>query len=298
MTLPYNSPRRRAGIVVGVLTATAGVAVALTTFFSDVQPHTQISLLIALIGVLLGIAIDHYFKVADLERSAKDAIDTVNTVRKEVESLGPIVHAPASFGEFGRRISPRWTTIEENDYTFFKDVLNAYKEDFSRRLSDLSDGSVCIASDAPYSFRSASFERMRQFEMVDLDLDFWLTNRGKSYLYRQAEQIQRGQLIARRIFVANGDDHDAEREVIRAQTLAGIHDIRIVRHAAIRPEHRKHIVDQGVVTDEGGKKMLVRPLKDGTEILSYRSSEISLAEYSMRLLRDYSEDVLSVYPDL
>jgi hypothetical protein len=71
-------------------------------------------------------------------------------------------------------------------------------------------------------------------------------------------------------------------------------------------EARRHIVDQGVVTDAKGEKMLVRSVRgsqDGQssdqESLSYRQDQIADAEYSFTTLWEYySDEVEDLHPEL
>lgn len=71
-------------------------------------------------------------------------------------------------------------------------------------------------------------------------------------------------------------------------------------------EARRHIVDQGIVTDANGEKMLVRSVKnsrDGQSVdqesLSYRQDQIADAEYSFTTLWEYySDEVEGVHPEL
>jgi len=66
------------------------------------------------------------------------------------------------------------------------------------------------------------------------------------------------------------------------------------------------VTDQGVVTDQFGARMLVRPLDNPTqqngvlsadkERLSYNLQDIEAAEHAMETLRKYAHDVASVYP--
>jgi hypothetical protein len=79
----------------------------------------------------------------------------------------------------------------------------------------------------------------------------------------------------------------------------------VVREEVVA-NHRGHMIDLGMVTDDGGRKILVRPIADGesdggeayvhVERLSDTPRDIATAESSIAVMRNYAHDVSDVYP--
>ncbi|MGH3780024.1 MAG: hypothetical protein ACRDRO_05150 [Pseudonocardiaceae bacterium] len=156
------------------------------------------------------------------------------------------------------QLAADWSTIEDQNHQFFREILDAYHREAAQFFSDLADGEEKINSDKFYSFHSLPLDRICELCMIHVDdLGYWSSPGGRKYLARQAEQIKAGKLVVQRIFVLDDALTDPARDVIAAHVRAGIMTKITVRGDVPR-DARRHIVDQGVVTDANGEKMLAR----------------------------------------
>ncbi len=297
------------------LVAAIILAVIPALFEPDIR--FQVSIVVVLIGWVLTAAIEQYIQLDTAQQQLGSQVDQVGKSLHEVqlrfaamlqamERLIPVANASERCQAFVAQLAADWSKIEDQDHQFFREILDAYHREVAQFVSDLADGEAKINSDKFYSFHSLPFDRMRELCMVHVDdLEYWSSPGGRKYLARQAEQIKAGKLTVRRIFVLNDLLTDSSRKVITAHTQAGI-KARLTVRGSVPRAARRHIVDQGVVTDAKGEKMLVRSVRgsqDGQscdqEWLSYRPDQIADAEYSFTTLWEYySDEVDDLHPEL
>lgn len=286
----------------------ATIVLAVVPPLLDSEIKWQVSIVVVLIGWVLTAAIEQYLLLDSSQQRLDNQLEQA-TLRLEemqqhfdtlVQSMGklmPVARASQWCQAFVTQLAADWSTVEEHNHQFFQEILEAYHREVAEFVSDLADGETKINSDKFYSFHSLPFDRIRELRMVHVDdLHYWSLPGGRKYLARQAEQIASGKLAVRRIFVLDDVSTDAVRQVITDHVQAGI-KVKLAVRRDVPRDARRHIVDQGVVTDANGEKMLVRSIReskegnsDGQEWLSYRPDQVADAEYSFTTLWEYHSD--------
>lgn len=103
-----------------------------------------------------------------------------------VETMGrlmPVANASERCQMFVAQLAADWSTIEDQDRQFFREILDAYHREVAQFVNDLADGDAKINSDKFYSFHSLPFDRMRELCMVHVDdLEYWSSPGGRKYL--------------------------------------------------------------------------------------------------------------------
>lgn len=295
----------------------ATIVLAIVPPLLDPSGGWQVSLLAVLLGWVLTAAIEQYLQLDTAEQRLGGQLTQVDGRLEEVqqnfaalvEAMGrlmPVAKASVPCQAFVTQLAADWSTIENQNHQFFREILNGYHREVAQFVSDLADGEAKINADKFYSFHSLPLDRIRELCMVHVDdLEYWSSPGGRKYLARQAEQIKAEKLRVQRIFVLDGALTDSARKVIVAHVQAGI-NARLAVRENVPNDARRHIVDQGVVTDANGEKMLVRSVPGsrdgqsaGAESLSYRQDQIADAEHSFTTLWEYhSDEVEEVYPEL
>lgn len=297
------------------LIATIVLAVLPPLLDSDIK--LQISIVVVLVGWVLTAAIEQYLQLDSAQERLGSQLEQVDGRLEEVqqhfaalvEAMGrlvPVANASERCQAFVTQLAIDWSTIENKNHQFFREILDAYHREVAQFLSDLADEEAKINADKFYSFHSLPLDRIRELCMVHVDdMEYWSSPGGRKYLARQAEQIKANKLRVQRIFVLDGALTDSARKIIVAHVQAGV-NARLAVRENVPNDARRHIVDQGVVTDANGEKMLVRWVPGsrdgqsaGAESLSYRRDQITDAEYSFTTLWEYhSDEVEEVYPEL
>jgi hypothetical protein len=286
----------------------AAIVLAVVPPLLDADIKLQVSIVVVLIGWVLTAAIEQYISLdatqERLGRQLEQSTERLGEVRHQfgalLDAMGrlmPVANANERCQAFVTQLATNWSTIEDRNHQFFREILDAYHREVAQFLADLADGEAKIDSDKFYSFHSFQLDRIRELCMVHVDdLDYWSSRGGRKYLAHQAEQIAAGQLKVRRIFVLDNPLTDSGREVIAAHVQAGI-KVKLAVRGEVPREARRHIIDQGVVADANGEKMLVRSVRDahdgqseGQEWLSYRQDQVADAEYSFTTLWEYHSD--------
>lgn len=317
MTVPVESASRpwwKRAWAWGLIAAIV-LAIVPPLMGSDIQ--LQVGIVVVLIGWVLTAAAEQYLQLDAAQQRLGSQMEQVEATLGEVQRdfaamvdamgrLMPVAGASERCQAFVSQLAADWSTIEERNHQFFREILDAYHREVAQFLSDLADGEAKINSDKFYSFHSLPLDRIRELCMVHVDdLGYWSSPEGRKYLSRQAELIKDEKLKVQRIFVMDGAMVDSARQVIEAHVKAGIKTKITVRENVPR-DARRHIADQGFVTDANGEKMLVRSLRtsldgpsEGQESLSYREDKIADAVYSFATLWEYhSDDFEDVYPQL
>lgn len=294
----------------------AAIILAILPPLLDSDIKWQVSIVVVLIGWVLTAAIEQYIQLDSAQQRLGDQMEEVGNRLEEVQQrfgalvdavgrLVPVANSSERCQAFVAELATDWSMIEDRNHQFFREILDAYRREVAQFLSDLADGEAKVNSDKFYSFHSLPLDRIRELCMIHVDdLEYWSSAGGRKYLARQAEQISSGKLTVRRIFVLDDPLTDPARNVITAHAQAGIKAKLAVR-GNVPPEARRHIVDQGVVTDANGEKMLVRTVPDSRdeqstsrEWLSYRQDQVADAEYSFATLWEYhSDEVEEVYAE-
>lgn len=295
----------------------AAIVLAVLPPLLDSDIKLQVSIVVVLIGWVLTAAIEQYIQLDTAQQRLGSQLEQVDGRLEEVqqhfaglvEAMGrliPVANASERCQAFVTQLATDWSTIEDKNHQFFREILDAYHREVAQFLSDLADEEAKINADKFYSFHSLPLDRIRELCMVHVDdLEYWSSPGGRKYLARQAEQIKANKLRVQRIFVLDGALTDSARKIIVAHVQAGI-NARLAVRENVPNDARRHIVDQGVVTDANGEKMLVRWVPGsrdgqsaGAESLSYRRDQIADAEYSFTTLWEYhSDEVEEVYPEL
>jgi hypothetical protein len=286
----------------------AAILLAVVPPLVDADIKLQVSIVVVLVGWVLTAAVEQYISLdATQERlgtQLNHSTERLGEVRHQfgalvdaMEKLMPVANANERCQAFVTQVAANWSTIEDRNHMFFREILDAYHHEVAQFLVDLADGEAKIDSDKFYSFHSLPLDRIRELCMVHVDdLGYWSSRGGHKYLARQAEQIAAGQLKVERIFVLDNPLTDSDREVIAAHVQAGI-KVKLAVRGDVPREARQHIIDQGVVTDANGEKMLVRSVRDAHdgqlqahEWLSYRQDQVADAEHSFTTLWEYYSD--------
>jgi hypothetical protein len=295
----------------------ATIVLAIVPPLFDSEIKWQVSMVVVLIGWVLTSAIEQYIELDAAQQRLGGRLEQVCETSKEVQRrfgvlvdsmvlLTPVAKASEQCQAFVAQLATDWSTIEARNHHFFREILDAFHREFAQHLSDLADDEAMIDADKPYSFHALPLDRICELRMVHVgDLQYWSSPAGRKYLARQAANIKAGKLNVQRIFVLDDFMADSARSVITAHAQAGI-NVKIALRENVPHQARQHFVDQGLVTDANGEKMVVRPVPNsrgeqsaGQESLSYRQDQVASTEYSfITLWEDYSDEAEDVYPEL
>lgn len=295
----------------------AAIALAIVPPLLDSDIKWQVSIVVVLIGWVLTAATEQYILLDASQQRVDSRLDRVSETLEDVQDrfgalietmdrLMPVANASERCRAFVAQAVADWTKVEQQNHQFFREILDAFHRDFAQCLTDLAKGEAAVSPDKPYSFHSLPLDRICELRMIHVDdLEYWSTPAGRKYLARQADRIKSGKLRVKRIFVLDDLLTNPAQNAITAHVLAGI-KVKLAVRGDVPPSAQRHIVDQGVVTDATGEKMLVRPVPSSRseqsavlESLSYRQDRVADAEYSfIRLWEDYSDEVEDVYPEL
>jgi hypothetical protein len=284
------------------------VALAFIPSLDQSNPDFQTGIIIGLSGIAVTIMVDQQIRLAALRRAMLERTDlAVRQVRATVQETIPLLQSNEDARRFVGTVCQNWQKIDEKRSPFLHRILTDRVGEFLSDITSLGSGAIDIEATRPFSFRSANLDEFSAMLMVHSDdLGFWMTVRGRRYLNRQREAIGAGELTVERIFVLEDEEIDDGEPIIAEQCAAGI-KVLIVRTDELTPgERREHDVDQGVVTDRHGTKMLMRPIPEvrrpggimsaRLERLSYLPGEIQKAERSIAFLRHHAVPVTTVYP--
>jgi hypothetical protein len=284
------------------------VLLAFIPSFDQSNVDFQTGVIIGLSGIAVTIMVDQQLRIGALRREMLNRTDlAVRQVQTTVQQTIPLLQSNEDARRFVSQVCENWQKIDQKRSPFLHQILTDRVREFLADMHSLGSGAIEIEATRPYSFRSANLDEFSAMLMVHSDdLTFWEGVRGKRYLHRQRAAIQAGELTVERIFVLEDDEIDQAEAIIAEQCAAGI-KVRIVRTDELTPgERREHDVDQGVVTDRRGAKMLMRPIPElkrssglmsaRLERLSYLPGEIQRAERSINFLRHHAQPVSVVYP--
>ncbi|HET9255002.1 MAG TPA: hypothetical protein VFO16_07335 [Pseudonocardiaceae bacterium] len=297
--------------------AIAAIVLAVVPPMVDSDIKLQVSIVVVLVGWVITAAVEQYLQIDAAQQMLGGQVrrlgEKVEETRLQVDALTdamvrlvPVANASPQCQAFVAEVAGHWSAIEDQDHQFFRRIMDAYHREVAQFMSDLADGEAKIATGKFYSFHSLPLDQIRELSMVHVNgLAYWSSQPGRKYLARQAEQIKTGKLTVRRIFVLDDLMAEPAREIITAQARAGI-NVRIAKRGNLPPEARRHVIDQGVVTDTNGEKMLVQSVPQAEdeqlpsrEWLFYRQDQVADAEYSFTTLwEDHGDEIKNIYPEL
>lgn len=293
---------------------TWGVALSLVLSFvpalNQSSDDFQFGVIIGLSGLAVTILVDQQLRLNALRRQMVAGTErAVREIRASVTATLPLLQASPDFRSFAGQVSENWQKIDGKRSPFLHRILQDRVREFLGDVTSLGSGAIEIEATKPYSFRSASLTEFAAMLMVHSDdLAYWMEVRGQRYLRRQRDAIAAGELIVERIFVLEDEEIEDAEPIIAEQCAAGI-SVKVVRTDELTPgERREHDIDQGVITDRHGTKMLMRPIPElrrsgglmsaRLERLSYLPGEIQKAERSIAFLRHHAVPVNQVYPNI
>jgi len=269
----------------------------------------QTGVILGLCGIAVTILVDQQIRLNALRRQMSDGTErAVRQVKATVQQTLPLLQASEDFRHFAGQVCDNWQRVDEKESPFLYQILQDRVREFLGDVKSLGSGAIEIEATKPYSFRSASLAEFSAMLMVHSDdLGYWNTTRGRRYLNRQRVAITARELTVERIFVLEDEEIDEAELIIGEQCAAGILVLIVRTDELTSGERREHDIDQGVVTDHRGTKMLMRPIPDVNrggilsarfERLSYLPGEIQKAERSISFLRHHAVPVSQVYPSI
>jgi hypothetical protein len=265
----------------------------------------QVALVAVLAGTAVGLLVDQYVRFDDIREDVRSASTSGTAeILGALARANPIMRATHNCQVFAAGLAADWKRIEETKGQFYREILEALQHEFADKVHDLAEGRIDIDADCAYSFRRQPLEQFRTMCMVHAkDLTYWNTTPGTRYLAHQRAAIAAGELTVERIFVISKADLETARPIIERHLDAQI-KVSIVQREEVVGHDRSHLIDQGVIIDDDGRKILIRPKVDADsdreqlETVSDKPGDVATAESSIAILRtNYAHDVSVIYPD-
>jgi hypothetical protein len=279
-----------------------------STLLDQNNMAVQVALVAMLAGTAVALLVDQYVRFDDIREDVRASGAAGNAqILAALARVNPIMQAPEACQVFAAGLVDDWQRIEHQRGKLYQQIFEALQHEFVGKVHDLAEGRIDIDADCSYSFHRQPLAQFRSMRMVhSRTLDYWDTAPGRRYLHHQQEAISAGELIVERIFVLDRADLETAAPIVKRHLDAQIQVGIVVRDEVI-PSHRMHLLDQGVITDDDGRKILVRPIMDNEnggqesyiqmETLSDKPRDIATAESSIDVLSsNYAREVSEIYP--